>query len=189
MITTVASKPLNTRAKVLVLLLLASLCAMWILSFNAYSRLPDEVPTHFGVSGKPDAYGTRSSFLVLPLIFSIAPVIILLFVRLRFTLINKYPFLINLPAFYIHLDKIPGHRRAIWVNRYFELIAALGLCLTLYLILLLLGIYSGSSTGALPSWFPVAAFALPVGLIVPFVYALYRLSKSMQTEISDGEYP
>lgn len=47
-------------APLLVLVMLAATLAAW-------DSLPERVPTHWGISGEPDAWGSRSSLFILPL--------------------------------------------------------------------------------------------------------------------------
>jgi hypothetical protein len=180
----VTPTPFSAGARAVVFAIAGALCIMWAIGLYNYVSLPDQVPTHFGASGKPDAYGSKMSLLILPLAFSLAPVIILLVITFRFTLVNKYPFLVNLPAFYLNLTKIDPSRRGLWVNRYFALVAVLGLCLSLFFCFLLAGIYDGAGRGELAAWFLPVVLLFPVGIIIPFLYALYRMSKVMQSEIN-----
>lgn len=161
--------------------MLVLLAAIWGVSIYGYYTLPEKVPTHFGFSGKPDSFGTKDTFLYLPTAFSLAPLIFLLVIRYRFTLINKYPYLINLPAFFSILES-PSESRAYWLNRYFELVLMLGAALVVFLLVMLLGIYKGTIDGEMPSWFSIFMLVLPFGLIVPFIFALRALSVQMGKE-------
>lgn len=178
-------QPFSPKGKILIWAITFEFLALWIISLYAYTTLPEEIVTHFGASGKPTSYGDKSTFLILPFAFSIAPAIFLIITGFRFTLINKYPYLINLPAFYINIYKLPQDKRSAWVNNYFELILALGVAISLWLLFLLVGIYQGTLEGQLPAWFTPVAITLPILLLVPFFYALSRLSRKMKTEL-DG---
>lgn len=180
---TVAATPLSRTGKYLSAVLILLLAAMLLMGFYAFVRMPARVPTHFGPSGRPDSYGSRGTFLIVPLSFSLAPVIILLVTRFRFSLFNKRPYMLNLPAFYAYIYQIPEARRGFWINKYFELVLALGVALSLYFVVLLAGIYNGIANGGLPSWFTNAAIILPVGLIIPFLYGLQWLSGRMRKEV------
>ncbi len=160
------------------------LLTMWILAIYAYSTLPQEVPVHFGFGGKPTRYGGKTTFFILSALFSIAPVIFLLITKYRFTLINRHPYLVNLPAFFTNLTKIPEKRRSFWINRYFEGVLVLGLVLTLTLFIMEVGIYLGELSGKLPLWFLPFSLLLPLGLILPFLFYLAKLSKEMEKEVS-----
>ena len=39
---------------------------MWVFAGISYTSLPDEIPTHFGADGKPDAIGPRFMIFLLP---------------------------------------------------------------------------------------------------------------------------
>ena len=39
---------------------------MWVIAGISYSSLPDEIPTHFGVDGRPDSMGPRLMVFLLP---------------------------------------------------------------------------------------------------------------------------
>ncbi len=40
----------------------------WAALLHAWPHLPDRVPTHFGLTGTPDAFGDRATLLTLPLL-------------------------------------------------------------------------------------------------------------------------
>lgn len=46
----------------------ALLAAYIITAVCLYTLLPERIPTHFGAGGQPDDYGSRASFVALPLI-------------------------------------------------------------------------------------------------------------------------
>lgn len=57
---------------------------------RTWSMLPEVVPTHFGISGAPDAWGDKSSLLLLPAIS------ILLY--LTMTILGRFPGIYNYPV-------------------------------------------------------------------------------------------
>ncbi|MGE5531760.1 MAG: DUF1648 domain-containing protein [Bacteroidota bacterium] len=62
---------------------IALLVAVW-------NRLPERVPTHFGMSGAPDAWGSRTSLLL----FVIAP----LTIHVGLTVLSRLPWVYNYPV-------------------------------------------------------------------------------------------
>ncbi|TXF77246.1 DUF1648 domain-containing protein [Chryseobacterium sp.] len=58
--------------------------------FNFFS-LPDIIPTHFGFNGKADAYGSRNSLWMLPVISTV------LFLALNYLSKNPHSPLLNIP--------------------------------------------------------------------------------------------
>jgi len=168
-------EPLNKTGKVMV-----ALIVMWMFTIYAYLTLPQEVPVHFGFKGEPTRYGDKSTFLIAPAAF---PVIFLLLTKFRFTLINRYPYLINLPGFFINITKVSPEKRAFWINRYFEAVLCLGVILTFSLLIMEFGIYLGEIHGKLPLWFLPFSLSMPAWLIFPFFIYLSKLSKDMKEEI------
>ncbi len=179
----IAPLPLSRRGRILFITLLLLAVAIWIIGLYCYSMLPKEVPTQFGFAGEPTHYGAKSTFLLLPALSSLFAIVILLVARFLFTLFSKYPYMLNLPAFFTYIFQIPEQRRGLWLNRYFEAVLGLGIAITLYLMLLMVGGFEGSASGTLPSWFASAAILFPIGVIVPFLYIMAMLSRQMKREV------
>jgi len=51
---------------VLIVLNWALLGMMWLFCIKGFMKLPDQIPTHFGISGEVDGYGTKSTVFLLP---------------------------------------------------------------------------------------------------------------------------
>lgn len=66
--------------------------------------LPNIVTTHYGVNGTP-SYGEKSALLIIPVAYTAVFVLLLLILRYRYTLLEKYPYLINLPSFVYRLGR------------------------------------------------------------------------------------
>lgn len=71
---------------------LAAICLAYMIVelVVVYPALSTEVPTHFGANGAPDAWGSKTSLLILPL------VAIVLYAGL--TVLNLYPYVFNFPV-------------------------------------------------------------------------------------------
>ncbi len=81
------------KSKIDLLLEIASiffLAILWIFVLYNYRSLPNEIPTHYGIGGKADAYGDKSHILALPIIATI--------LNLFLFILNKNPQLYNLPV-------------------------------------------------------------------------------------------
>ena len=180
---TITPAPLDPLGRAFVALIVVFLLLIWLTGIYAYTTVPDRIPTHFDLSGKPDAFGNRLTFLLLPIVFSLAPVIIMLLVRFRFTLVNGFPYLVNLPAFFAQLGQLPEERQSYWLNKYFEFVAAVGVAVSAFLLALFLGIYTGTLEGEMPWWFTVMTVAFPLILIASFVIALRAMSVRLRDEI------
>ena len=71
---------------------LAAVFVVWMIAslIKDYPSLPQEVPTHFNAAGQPDAWGGKSTILILPL------VTIVFYVGL--TVLNRFPYIFNYPV-------------------------------------------------------------------------------------------
>jgi Domain of unknown function (DUF1648) len=50
------------------ILALVAVVATWIVAVRVYPRLPPRIPTHFGFSGRPDAWGRKGMIFLLPVV-------------------------------------------------------------------------------------------------------------------------
>ncbi|MCO6498233.1 MAG: DUF1648 domain-containing protein [Chitinophagaceae bacterium] len=65
----------------------AFLILCWIYVFMTFGQLPEAIPTHFGISGEPDGYGSRNMIFLLPAIATV------LFIGL--TVLTRFPHKFN----------------------------------------------------------------------------------------------
>ena len=90
-----------------------------------WSALPDSVPRHFGLDGRPDAYGGKDILLLLPIIG--------LIFYLGLTVLGRFPHVLNYPWKITALNAYRQHYLArmlivslkaemIWVFTYIEII-------------------------------------------------------------------
>ena len=179
-------EPLSRRGRILCLLNILMIILMFAAGFYFYWILPQEVPTHFDISGNPDDYGNKSELLLLPFAFSLAPLIVLLFVRFRFALINRYPYLINLPAFMLKVSQLPPEEQPLWINRFFEHLLGFNLFVGVYLLILEIVILYSIRTGSPPSWFMAFVIVFPLIGLALFLYSLHRLNMALDRRIKDS---
>jgi uncharacterized membrane protein len=95
----VERRKMDFTGKALVAVNLVIMILTWVYVSFYYPSLPDTVPTHFDLSGRVSGYGHKSTLLLPPIILTVVVVLILLTVKYRFTLVNRYPYLVSLPAF------------------------------------------------------------------------------------------
>ena len=82
--------PLSTSEILVEIAALVGVLLTVVVIVQSWPTLPDTIPTHFGVSGQPDAWGSRVSLWLLPGI-SILLVYIPLTIFSRFPHIGNYP--------------------------------------------------------------------------------------------------
>lgn len=127
----------STKGKILLLLNFVTLIAIMLVAAIFYSILPESVPTHYDFAGNPTSYGDKFTFIATVSLASIAaPSIIILLSLLRFRLIERYPYLINLPAFMLLLRNLPKEKIYAAINEIFEVILLVGFVLGLGILFL-----------------------------------------------------
>jgi uncharacterized membrane protein len=119
-------RPFSRIGKLLLMLNFLVLFTIVLMAVGYYFILPDRVPVHYDASGNPTSYGDKILLVYTSLGFMIAPIVIIVVTLFRFKLINKYPYLISLPAFMMHLRELSRDQRSIMVNMVFEIILAVG---------------------------------------------------------------
>ncbi|MFZ9981752.1 MAG: DUF1648 domain-containing protein [Cyclobacteriaceae bacterium] len=62
----------------------------WVFTFFLFPIIPEDIPTHFNMEGKPDSFGSKTSVFLLP---GIASVIFILL-----TVVNRRPERFNYPV-------------------------------------------------------------------------------------------
>ena len=63
----------TTKDKIFDVVFLVLTLTIWGIIIWLISRAPDIVPTHFGPSGKPDAYGSPTFILIPSVIMTVGP--------------------------------------------------------------------------------------------------------------------
>ena len=124
---------------------------MWGLTIANYSSLPDTIPTHYGLTGKADAFGGKAIILALPFIATI------LFAGL--TLSNKIPHRFNYPIMITNENALKQYTLATRMMRHLKLIIVV---LFGYITFQTIQTANGQADG-LGNWL------LPVGLVVVFI--------------------
>jgi uncharacterized membrane protein len=131
------------------------LLAMWGIVLFSFSKLPDVVPTHFDATGKPDAFGDKTSLLLLPVLSTI------LFAGM--TIINNYPHIFNYPVKITPENALRQYTIATRLVRTLK-----GVIMILFFIILYFTIRTAlQESGGLGFWF------LPLFLIMVYVPVLY----------------
>ncbi len=178
----VPERPLSPRARGWVVIVLVGVGLLWLLWFQAHRSLPEQVPVHFNWEGAANDYGNRLVLLYLPVLLSLVPLLLLVLVRFRFVLVNRWPHWVNLPAFFLYAPLLEPERRAVWLNRYFEVLLLMDVELTVFFVFLEWGILQGARTGRLPPWFTAGALGLPLVLGLSVVWRFLRLGQELRQE-------
>ncbi|MCX7929472.1 MAG: DUF1648 domain-containing protein [Chlorobi bacterium] len=175
--------PWGRAGRVLRTILLGEIVVLWIVGAWCYVDLPPIVPLHFNARGEPTDWGDKVFLLVIPAAMSIGPAIIFLVAQCRFWLLKHVPYLVNLPAVFLHTSELPPERRSEWVNRYFELLLGMGVALGAYLLVLELVMCQSMSSGTLTPWSITLIVAMPLVIVGVFLMQLRTLTRRMVAEL------
>ena len=63
---------------------------MWLYVWIMWDKIPNIVPTHFGLSGAPDRFGNKNSLFALPIISSAMNILLVV--------LSKMPYYFNYPV-------------------------------------------------------------------------------------------
>lgn len=123
----------------------------------SWSALPPTVPSHFDISGRPNAYSSKEWLLLLPAL-SVA-------ITAGFTFLARYPHLFNYPVRVtpknaLHLYRT-GRLLLRWINAVLAWVFAVIEWQTLQVAL-------GKAVG-LPQWFPLVTVALVVLMLISVI--------------------
>ena len=129
---------------------------------SAWDRLPARVPTHFGLSGEPNAWGSRNSLLL----FVVVPVVI----HIGLTVLSRMPWAYNYPAKvtegnYVRLYAL-GRGLVLWLRTEIVWMFAVLGWQTMYVAL-------GEASGLGP-WLVWPALIVIYGTVTYFVVMMYR---------------
>ncbi len=133
---------------------------MWIFLFLNYSKMPDTIPTHYDAAGNPDDFGSKLSFLFIPIMGSV------LFVGL--TILNGFPHIFNYPFKISEANKEKQYRLAT------RMIRMLKLSIVIVFSLLMNMVYRTAflEQSKLNIWFmPLSLALIFIPIIVYFVQA------------------
>ena len=148
--------------KLVDLLGLIILLALWALTITHYSTLPDTIPTHFNAAGEADGFGSKASIIGLPFIAT------LLFIGL--TVLNRYPHSFNYPSPVTQDNALRLYTLATRMLRNLKLV----------LVIVFGGIefmtiqHATGKAAGLGAWF------LPLTLVLIFLPLIYFVIKSIQ---------
>jgi uncharacterized membrane protein len=170
--------PLSGAAKALILsAFIINLLALFVVAYY-YPSLPNVTPTHYGINGAPNSYGNKSSLLIIPGIFIALFVFLVLILRFRYTLLEKYPYLLNLPSFvYVLGTKTSPSVQGEVINRVFSVFSLSVLYVSLLNLTISLAIMRQDAYLLLPSVLAIiAVFIASVLLLYRSIYR--RFAKS-----------
>ena len=147
----------KTDSSILVILLLAAVALGWY-----YPSIPSEVPSHYGLNGKVDAFS--------PKVFLWEIYGILVSLQLILYLVGK-----TNPRFYNYPFEIREENRELVLRATFRLLNELRIFILL-LFLLIIG-FSLFSMERIPIWFLLVTVLVPILLTIKGIILIYKANK------------
>jgi uncharacterized membrane protein len=147
------------RSRIFEIVAVGIVAMAWILAVKAIPTLPPRIPTHFGLSGAPDGYGTASSLWFFPA-FVTGMYLLLTAVRFLPSRLWNYPVAIT-----------ERNREGVYALGH-EMLPAIKFCTMLVLLAVEWGIVDAAARGSLSTSFSVTIFvpvALLIGLVLYYV--------------------
>ncbi len=138
------------------------LAALWAMTIFAYGNLPETIPTHFGVGGEANDYGSKMTLFFLPVFGTLS------FIAL--TLLNYYPHVFNYPCNITTQNALAQYTNATRMIRYMKFAIVFIMLVTVFMI------YNAVVTGSgrLGSAFvPI----MVVVLVIPLMYFIFKAIK------------
>ncbi len=134
----------------------------WIFLLLHYQELPVKIATHFGLSGKPDGYGSKGSIIMLPIVSTVLSVGILLLCKIP----HQFNYLVNITE--ENAEK--QYRIACKLMRVLALVLSSG-----FLLILIHSIYISIGAAGLG---PFPGLYILIGIMLPMPWYLYISSKA-----------
>ncbi len=140
------------------------LLLFWLMTVLNYSNMPDTIPTHFDLSGKPDSFGNKSTIFILPILCSI------LFVGM--TILNKFPHIFNYPTKITSRNAESQYTIATRLIRYLKLIVILTFST--------IGLMTSLTANNKLSGLGIGFLSVFLGLIfIPLIYSMVKLFRNI----------
>ncbi|MCS7094351.1 MAG: DUF1648 domain-containing protein [Thaumarchaeota archaeon] len=145
----------------------------------SYGSLPEIVAIDFDFAGRPTQYAPKTELLTVLLlliaIMSSITVLISVISINRHTVVERYPYLINLPALALLMGRLPSERRRFYVDRVFMPLPALALFLNVAFFLSLTHlIIESAKTEIFPAIHVLSLVIVPTFSIILLMILYYR---------------
>ncbi|MDZ7607116.1 MAG: DUF1648 domain-containing protein [Cyclobacteriaceae bacterium] len=145
--------PLSTLDVVLEGLAAVGVFIMFAQLIRVWSSLPEEVPTHFGASGAPDDWGSKSTLLILPMVA--------LVIYAGFTILSRFPYIFNFPVKVTETNYLTQYRLAKTLLSFVK-VTVIGLFLFIQIFTIRIAFGEAAGLGVLFLLLTLAASFVPI---------------------------
>jgi len=138
-----------------------ALIICWLLPVLLFPNLPDTIPTHYGLNGRPDDWGSKVSIFLLPAITTI--------LYLGLTVLNRFPHVFN------YTVKITSDNAKQQYYRSTRIIRILKLTVIVLFLFIEWQVCRVSLSNTLPVWLIPGIIIVPI--VLPFEMAFLVTNK------------
>ena len=136
------------------------LLIIWIIPAISFQNMPEIIPTHYGIDGQADGWGSRSTIFILPFIS--------LLLSIGLSTLNRFPHLFNYTVKVTEENALYLYTKGARLFRIVKLIHAM------VFLFIEWQVCNVSENNQLPAWFLPVVIIIPV--VLPVIMAL-TLSK------------
>lgn len=138
---------------------LIALVFSWFFVLYKYKHLPESIPTHFNFSGTPDGWGSKQTFLYIPIVPTL--------VFIGTSILNRFPHIFNYPVKITEINAEKQYTLAV------RLLRVLKLAVSLVFILITMEIVHYSDHNA-PLFGSLFVVIFGVIILVPLAFYLIQ---------------
>ena len=173
--------PLSQKGKRLLYINLFIVILLIAIPIVSLTYMPSIVPSHWNAEGQVTSYSTSTStVIIIAIVMPLANIIIVLTTAYRWKLVNKYPYIINLPAITLVMSSgnLDHREKSEIINKIFEVTLLAGVIIGTYLlgleIIMLDSMITGYYNNALTLSYTIIGAVL---MIIPIILLYRRIYK------------
>lgn len=159
----------------------------FLLGIYFYVSIKGIIPTHFNFSGEPTAYAkpTLLYWVLIPIVHLSIVVLMNIVYHYRWTLINKYPYLINIPAFMMMNGRADESKRRYYIDRIYSILSIISVYIGILMIFIEFGIgYSSIIKYYYNIVFTVGMIIITIFLVLGIILYYKNVYRDYKEELS-----
>ncbi len=157
----------------------------FLLGIYFYVSIKGVIPTHFNFSGEPTTYGkpTLLYWMLIPLVHISIIILLNIVYYYRWTLISKYPYLINIPAFMMMDGRIDESKKQYYIDRVYSILSFVGVYIGILMILIEFGIGYSSLIKYYSIFFTLGMIILTILLVLGIILYYKNIYRDYREEL------
>ncbi|MEB3755919.1 MAG: DUF1648 domain-containing protein [Desulfurococcales archaeon] len=169
--------PLSEKGRKFLYINLIVIILLIVIPIISLLYMPNVVPVHWNAEGQVTSYSTNiSAVIILATVMPLANIIIVIVTIYRWKLVNKYPYIINLPAITLVMSSsnLDQQEKSEIVNKIFEVTLLVGITVGAYLLGLEIIMIDSMITGYINNALALSYSIIGALLMIIPIILLYR---------------